>query len=601
MCLQHFTSNKASISLIINENCESLKRFENANKPIRLLNFHISTASNDLNNKSKETESALSFIDTIRNKTAEILSRPNNPELEIDFRTTCSAIQAHSSLYDPPLMQAYQDYLKAYQLKTSLYNLKWDSNGTKLIIYNTETETQEEINTLQTPERLDSYTCITQLPNGKLFCFGNCPASGITVLIDVDGGVEVLPSGTPCSGSSCIYFNNSVYCFGGSNEDDSALISIRFDLDQNRWIKLTPMPKADYWCNSIIFNGNILISGHWNKNLWLYSIDIDSFSTIPYEFKYNERKILINAERLYLIECRGSIYESEIGSYSNWRRIAESKFNFNQVFCSYNKGGIYISNISILDEEYYYYFFNLDQKIIIDIAYYGRHAALRRVGKKIEVIKSNVQNFKLDSNYLDERSLKDNALKTLGEKFAKIEFYDKQITLDPDSATFYNKKCNAFYNWERYLEAIECFDEAIKPKDANYYNKKGHAFCNWERYLEAIECYDGAIKLDPKDASFYDNKGDAFYNLERYLEAIECFDEAIKLDPKNAIYYKNKGDAFYNLKRYREAIECFDEAVKLDPKNAIYYKNKGDAFYNLERYREAIKPKNLFFSKCIMI
>ncbi|CAG9322837.1 unnamed protein product [Blepharisma stoltei] len=220
------------ISMIINENCGSLKRSEKASKPIKLLNSQISTASNDLNNKSKETESALSVIDTLRNKTAEILSRPNNPELEIDFRTTCSTIQANSSLYDPPLMQAYQDYLKAYQLKTSLYNLREDSNGTNLIINNTETETQE-VKTLQTPEPLDKTTCITQLPNGKLFCFGNNKHSGIAVLIDVDGGVEVLPSGTPCSGSSCIYFNNSIYCFGGRDENDYAFtLSIRFDLDQ---------------------------------------------------------------------------------------------------------------------------------------------------------------------------------------------------------------------------------------------------------------------------------------------------------------------------------------------------------------------------------
>ncbi|CAG9334738.1 unnamed protein product [Blepharisma stoltei] len=153
--------------------------------------------------------------------------------------------------------------------------------------------------------------------------FGNNIPSGISVLIDVDGGVEVLPSGTPCNNSSCIYFNNSIYCFWGKRGIHSTQSS-RFDLDLNRWIKLTPMPKLDYRCSSIIFNGNILISGYWNRNLWLYSIDIDSFSTIPYEFKEDKRKILINAERLYLIECPGSIYESEVGSYSNWKWVGKS-------------------------------------------------------------------------------------------------------------------------------------------------------------------------------------------------------------------------------------------------------------------------------------
>ncbi|CAG9324196.1 unnamed protein product [Blepharisma stoltei] len=350
-----------SISLIINENSGCLK-IRKENKAIKipqenetsLLNSQMNAATNNLN--------ASNIIDTLRNKTAEILSRPNNPELEIDFRATCSAIQINS--YDPPLMQAYQDYLNAYQQKTSLYSLTIDEDSrVNLIIYNTETET-EEVKILQTPESLGACTCITQLPNGKLFCFGKYLPSGITELIDVNGGVKVLPSGTPCNSSSCIYFNNSVYCFGGHDIGELTLSS-RFDLDRNRWIQLAPMPKADYGCNSITFNRNILISGWKYSNLLLYSIDIDSFSTIPHEFTKNRRKILINAKRLYLIESYRSIYESDIGSLWNWRRIGKSNINCNpdQVYCSYNKGGIFISNIERPGKAYYC--FNLDQKSLL--------------------------------------------------------------------------------------------------------------------------------------------------------------------------------------------------------------------------------------------
>ncbi|CAG9329503.1 unnamed protein product [Blepharisma stoltei] len=114
---------------------------------------------------------------TLRNKSAEILSRPNNPELEMDFRATCSAPLYIPSLYEPPLMQFCQNYLNAYQQGTSLYNIRGDSKRNSLIIYNTETETQQ-VNILQTPQQLDSCSCITQLPNGKLFCFGNWLLSG---------------------------------------------------------------------------------------------------------------------------------------------------------------------------------------------------------------------------------------------------------------------------------------------------------------------------------------------------------------------------------------------------------------------------------------
>ncbi|CAG9317145.1 unnamed protein product [Blepharisma stoltei] len=562
-------------------------------KGTNLLNCQISTVSKDLNSKPKETESTLNVIDTLRNKTAEILSRPNNPELEIDFRTTCSAIQKNLSLYDPPLKQACQYYLKAYQHKTSLYNTTrdYENSRTNLIIYNTETKTQE-VKVFKTPELLDLSTCITQLPNGKLFCYGKYRVSGITVLIDVNGDVKTLPSGTHCADSSCIYFNNSVYCFGGNDENRCALtLSSRFDLNENRWIQLIPMPKADYYCNSIIFNGNILISGWKNRNILLYSIDIDSFSMIPYEFEEKKWKILINAESLYLIECPGSIYESKIGIYSNWRRIRKSKINCNisQVYCSYNKGGVYISTISLQTKQYYY--FNLDQKIIIDVAYYNKHVALRRVDQKIEAIKWNNQNFKLDPYYLDEWNLKGNTLYNLGENLEVIEVNDEAIKLIPKSTCFYYNKANAYMKLKRYLEAIECYDEVIKldPDYAIYYSNKGNAFNNLKRYPEAIECYDEAIKLKPKNASFYNDKGNTFYDLKRYLEAIEWYNKAIELNPNYTICYNNKGNAFNNLKKYLEAIECYEEAIKLDPTNADFHYNKGNALNELGRYPEALE------------
>ncbi|CAG9335150.1 unnamed protein product [Blepharisma stoltei] len=595
---------KDSISLIINENSDSLKEPENANKPIKntpenklsLLNSQISS---DFNSKPKETESALSFIDILRNKTAEILSRPNNQELEMDFRRTCSAYQDNSSFYDPLRMQAYQDYIKAYILKTSLYNIPRNQNNrTNLIIYNTETETLE-VKTLQTPKPLNKFACITQLPNGKLFCCANTNLSGITVLIDVNGRFEVLPSGTPCEYSSYIYFNNSVYCFGGWDRGHLTLSS-RFDLDQNRWIQLAPMPQGDYKCNSIILNRNILISGYENRNLWLYSIDIDSFSTIPYDFGFAKWKILINAERLYLIECEnGLIYEGEIGSFSNWRRIGRSKINLDpyQVYCSYNKGGIWISAIYNSAIEHYY--FNLDQKKLIDAAYYNKHILLRRVGQKIEAIKCNNQDFNLDPSYLDECNSKDIALSTLGENLTEINCLDKKIKLNPSNANSYNDKGNAFYVLQRYLEAIECYDKAIKlnPDNGYLYNNKGNAFSRLKRYHKAIKCYDEAIKLNP-NALLWNNKGIVFYDLEKYLEAIESFDEAIKLDPNNVYYYNNKGNAFYDLQRYIEAIECFDKALEIWPNydNDIYWK-KGSALYKLRRYPEAVES----YSKAIKI
>ncbi|CAG9335168.1 unnamed protein product [Blepharisma stoltei] len=116
-----------------------------------------------------------------------------------------------------------------------------------------------------------------------------------------------------------------------------------------------------------MFNGNILISGKWYGNLLLYSIDVNSFSTIPYEFIEGRRKILINASRVYLIECdkNGKMYESEVGSCMNWRPIGKTtKINYivDWMYCSYNKGGIYF-----WIEGYHCYKFDLNEKRMIEL------------------------------------------------------------------------------------------------------------------------------------------------------------------------------------------------------------------------------------------
>ncbi|CAG9331455.1 unnamed protein product [Blepharisma stoltei] len=256
--------------------------------------------------------------------------------------------------------------MNPYHQMASLYHINDANNKTNLFIYDTETHI-EESKILETPELLDYNTCIAQLPDGELFCFGNSQLSGITLKISSDFQVQALPSGQPVSLSSAIYFNRSVYCFGGSNGKKALKLSERFDLDQNCWIKLTPMPRADDGCHLVIFKQIFLISRYRDSNLLLYSIENDSFNTIPYEFAERKRKILINAERLYLIECgNGKIYESGLGDEYTWKQIASSIIEFkfpSQAYCVYNKGGVYIANSS----NKRYYKFDLHQKLMIEI------------------------------------------------------------------------------------------------------------------------------------------------------------------------------------------------------------------------------------------
>ncbi|CAG9320896.1 unnamed protein product [Blepharisma stoltei] len=347
-------------------------------KQLKLLNSQLNIlAVEDLIYEASQTLPELQDLDSqlfncqyLKAKTSEIWKRVNSPELELDFRRTCSLFESQNYNSDPFLAQAYKEYIEAYYQATSLYLFnyeKWDFE-TNAFIYNTKSE--REIRTIFKKERLINWgTSTARLPNGGIFCFGKHePTRGITMIVDSDLRFQVLPSGTPCYLSSAVYFDRSVYCFGGMYYNKPLTLSCRFDLDENRWIKLNPMPKADWLTHSVVFKGNILISGKENKNLLLYSMKINSFTTIPYEFPIDKRKILINIGRLYLIECFGGlIFESEIGDEYTWKQIATSIISqySNQFYFSYNKGAIYIGILE--DKGTNYYKFNLNEKIMIKL------------------------------------------------------------------------------------------------------------------------------------------------------------------------------------------------------------------------------------------
>ncbi|CAG9314776.1 unnamed protein product [Blepharisma stoltei] len=172
----------------------------------------------------------------LKAKTSVILSSANSPEIEWDYRRTCSLYEKQSSASALDLQEAFQGYLNAYHQISSLYLIREANKKANLCIYNTESE-KEIRKPLKFPKKVNITTCIAQLPNGKLFCFG-----GIAFTISDDFSVIELPPGTPCYLSSAIYFSKSVYCFGGSvNGISTSAFSERFDLDKNRWFKLPPM------------------------------------------------------------------------------------------------------------------------------------------------------------------------------------------------------------------------------------------------------------------------------------------------------------------------------------------------------------------------
>src|SRR3989442_11748839 len=85
-----------------------------------------------------------------------------------------------------------------------------------------------------------------------------------------------------------------------------------------------------------------------------------------------------------------------------------------------------------------------------------------------------------------------------------------------------------------YQGAVDNFEQAIytstfiesDKKHVAWFNK-GQALMQMEKYREAIEAFDKAIKYDADDEFSWFYESVSYLALERFKEALECADKAI--------------------------------------------------------------------------
>ncbi|CAG9335574.1 unnamed protein product [Blepharisma stoltei] len=253
-------------------------------------------------------------------------------------------------------------------------NYPYDDNEiqTKLVIFDTES-LQINYKAIKTPEALSDGTCIAQLPNNELFCYGNySPLSGVTITINTkDLSFQSLKIGIPCCSSGCTYYQNSVYAFGGNISEENYLNQTRkYDFSEDQWIELSSMPIASDGCSCIPFRESILVSGWNHSKVYRYDINGDIYSEILNISAEKDKIVFTGNSRAYIVEQEGSIYESETNDENIWYRIGNSSTGFAlQSYRTYCNGSILIGMIDDeededWDEYYCFYTFNLKSKTL---------------------------------------------------------------------------------------------------------------------------------------------------------------------------------------------------------------------------------------------
>jgi len=129
-------------------------------------------------------------------------------------------------------------------------------------------------------------------------------------------------------------------------------------------------------------------------------------------------------------------------------------------------------------------------------------------------------------------------------------------------------------------KAIEYLNNAIQmqPNNASAYNSRGNAYADLRQYRRAIEDYNQAIRLKPDHAYAFINRGDAYYGLGLYRRTIEDCTEALRRKTDSPLAYSNRGKAYARLKNYASAIKDFNEALRLKPDYVNAYNNRAFAY-----------------------
>lgn len=121
-----------------------------------------------------------------------------------------------------------------------------------------------------------------------------------------------------------------------------------------------------------------------------------------------------------------------------------------------------------------------------------------------------------------------------------------------------------------YDEAIGFYDKALQQDfssnvAAMAWRYKGNAFFDQERYVEAIDAYDQALKRNPELKEAMRNKAIALNATGETQAALDLLNKTVEMFPGYASAWYNRGRILKDFGMYGLAAESFETALAIDP------------------------------------
>jgi protein O-mannosyl-transferase len=204
-----------------------------------------------------------------------------------------------------------------------------------------------------------------------------------------------------------------------------------------------------------------------------------------------------------------------------------------------------------------------------------------------------------------------------------VRHLKKAIEIYPQHGQAHLLLGNAYYNQDRYQDALTCYENAwnqrpylwdsytnaavtakkMKRYDVAVYVNQlmaerqqtagqrphpllwfdlGANYEDWGKADSAILFYQKAIDADPRLAKAYGQTARVYgMQLQNFDKAIEFGEKAVEIDPKLDWAWENLGVAHGMKKDYLGAVEVFNRGIQSNPKGAKLYLNLAITYQNL--------------------
>ena len=171
-----------------------------------------------------------------------------------------------------------------------------------------------------------------------------------------------------------------------------------------------------------------------------------------------------------------------------------------------------------------------------------------------------------------------------------FSLWENVITNYPTAAIAWNSLANAYYEQNRYGDAITYFEEALKldQSDPKSYNNLGNCYDRTGRPEAAIPLFKKALEIRPNDAMVYTNLGVAYDRLGQLDSAVAAQTRSVELMP-TPLGYTNLANVLEKQGNFEASAAYCRKALEMDPGYALAHNNLGVALYRLGQMEAAVQ------------